>query len=579
MDMKTLKRMLVYCHPYRYLIGVSLLLALCSVVLTLVLPIMIGNTIDLMIGVNQVNMQKVIYQLGVILVIILLNVLTQWIMTRCTNKVTYQSVRDLRRDFFNKIHSLPLKYIDSKTQGDLINRVINDIDLIGDGLLHGFASLLTGVLSIIGTIGFMVSINASVALVVILLTPISLFVASYIAKKTFSLFRDQLDLRSELSGFVEESMTNLKLIKAFNYEENMKDRYIEINQRMNDNGVKSQFASALINPSTRFVNNLVYMAVGVVGGLMVVNGHFTIGQLSSFLTYATQYTKPFNEISSVIAELQTAVASAQRVFNVIDEENEEDIGKLHRKADEVVGHIVFDDVSFSYQEEKPFIEHLDIDAKPGARIALVGPTGCGKTTIINLLMRFYEVNSGRICVDNKDIVDLTRENLRSHFGMVLQDTWLFKGTIKENIAYGNASASDEEIIEASKLAHAHDFIERLSQGYDTVVEENGGNISEGQRQLLCIARIMVSKPSILILDEATSSIDTRTEKLIQEALNRIMQGRTSFIVAHRLSTIKNADQILVLKDGAIIESGTHISLLEQNGFYHELYYSQFAASE
>jgi len=472
-----------------------------------------------------------------------------------------------------------LKYIDSKTQGDLINRVINDIDLIGDGLLHGFASLLTGVLSIIGTIGFMVSINASVALVVILLTPISLFVASYIAKKTFSLFRDQLDLRSELSGFVEESMTNLKLIKAFNYEENMKDRYIEINQRMNDNGVKSQFASALINPSTRFVNNLVYMAVAVVGGLMVVNRHFTIGQLSSFLTYATQYTKPFNEISSVIAELQTAVASAQRVFNVIDEENEEDIGKLHRKADEVVGHIVFDDVSFSYQEEKPFIEHLDIDAKPGARIALVGPTGCGKTTIINLLMRFYEVNSGRICVDNKDIVDLTRENLRSHFGMVLQDTWLFKGTIKENIAYGNASASDEEIIEASKLAHAHDFIERLSQGYDTVVEENGGNISEGQRQLLCIARIMVSKPSILILDEATSSIDTRTEKLIQEALNRIMQGRTSFIVAHRLSTIKNADQILVLKDGAIIESGTHISLLEQNGFYHELYYSQFAASE
>jgi len=579
MDMKTLKRMLVYCHPYRYLIGVSLLLALCSVVLTLVLPIMIGNTIDLMIGVNQVNMRKVIYQLGVILVIVLLNALTQWIMTRCTNKVTYQSVRDLRRDFFNKIHSLPLKYIDSKTQGDLINRVINDIDLIGDGLLHGFASLLTGVLSIIGTIGFMVSINASVALVVILLTPISLFVASYIAKKTFLLFRDQLDLRSELSGFVEESMTNLKLIKAFNYEENMKDRYIEINQRMNDNGVKSQFASALINPSTRFVNNLVYMAVGVVGGLMVVNGHFTIGQLSSFLTYATQYTKPFNEISSVIAELQTAVASAQRVFNVIDEENEEDIGKLHRKADEVVGHIVFDDVSFSYQEEKPFIEHLDIDAKPGARIALVGPTGCGKTTIINLLMRFYEVNSGRICVDNKDIVDLTRENLRSHFGMVLQDTWLFKGTIKENIAYGNASASDEEIIEASKLAHAHDFIERLSQGYDTVVEENGGNISEGQRQLLCIARIMVSKPSILILDEATSSIDTRTEKLIQEALNRIMQGRTSFIVAHRLSTIKNADQILVLKDGAIIESGTHISLLEQNGFYHELYYSQFAASE
>jgi len=579
MDMKTLKRMLVYCHPYRYLIGVSLLLALCSVVLTLVLPIMIGNTIDLMIGVNQVNMRKVIYQLGVILVIVLLNALTQWIMTRCTNKVTYQSVRDLRRDFFNKIHSLPLKYIDSKTQGDLINRVINDIDLIGDGLLHGFASLLTGVLSIIGTIGFMVSINASVALVVILLTPISLFVASYIAKKTFSLFRDQLDLRSELSGFVEESMTNLKLIKAFNYEENMKDRYIEINQRMNDNGVKSQFASALINPSTRFVNNLVYMAVGVVGGLMVVNGHFTIGQLSSFLTYATQYTKPFNEISSVIAELQTAVASAQRVFNVIDEENEEDIGKLHRKADEVVGHIVFDDVSFSYQEEKPFIEHLDIDAKPGARIALVGPTGCGKTTIINLLMRFYEVNSGRICVDNKDIVDLTRENLRSHFGMVLQDTWMFKGTIKENIAYGNTSASDAEIIEASKLAHAHDFIERLPQGYDTVVEENGGNISEGQRQLLCIARIMVSRPSILILDEATSSIDTRTEKLIQEALNRIMQGRTSFIVAHRLSTIKNADQILVLKDGAIIESGTHISLLEQNGFYHELYYSQFAASE
>jgi len=579
MDMKTLKRMLVYCHPYRYLIGVSLLLALCSVVLSLVLPIMIGNTIDLMIGVNQVNMRKVIYQLGVILVIVLLNALTQWIMTRCTNKVTYQSVRDLRRDFFSKIHSLPLKYIDSKTQGDLINRVINDIDLIGDGLLHGFASLLTGVLSIIGTIGFMVSINASVALVVILLTPISLFVASYIAKKTFSLFRDQLDLRSELSGFVEESMTNLKLIKAFNYEENMKDRYIEINQRMNDNGVKSQFASALINPSTRFVNNLVYMAVGVVGGIMVVNGHFTIGQLSSFLTYATQYTKPFNEISSVIAELQTAVASAQRVFNVIDEENEEDTGKLHRKADEVVGHIVFDDVSFSYQEEKPFIEHLDIDAKPGARIALVGPTGCGKTTIINLLMRFYEVNSGRICVDNKDIVDLTRENLRSHFGMVLQDTWLFKGTIKENIAYGNASASDEEIIEASKLAHAHDFIERLVQGYDTVVEENGGNISEGQRQLLCIARIMVSKPSILILDEATSSIDTRTEKLIQEALNRIMQGRTSFIVAHRLSTIKNADQILVLKDGAIIESGTHISLLEQNGFYHELYYSQFAASE
>jgi ABC-type multidrug transport system, ATPase and permease components len=575
MNKKTLKRIICYCKPYKIYLVLSVIFAIISVVFTLILPIVIGDTIDLMIGYKQVNLKQLINQIIFIGIIVISGAFFQYLMTRCTNKITYQSIRDLRRDYFDKLQKLPLKYVDSKLQGDFINRMLGDIDLIGEGLLTGFASLLTGIMIIIGTIIFMLSINISVALLVIIMTPLSLLVASFIAKKTFDLFKEQLDLRSELGGYVEEHISNLKLIKAFSYEDRAVEKYKEINERMNANGVKSQFASALINPSARFINNLVYMAVGVLGGLLVINRSLSIGQLSSFLTYATQYTKPFNEISGVIAEFQTALASAQRVFEVLDQKNQEDKGNYFLDNNKIKGNVSFKNVDFSYNLSNPFIKDLSFEVLKGQKIALVGPTGCGKTTIINLLMRFYEVNKGLIEVDGIDIKKLSMESLRSCFGMVLQDTWMFKGSVKENIAYGNPNASDEEIIKASKLAYAHHFIEQLPLGYDSIIEENGGNISDGQKQLLCIARIMLSKPAILILDEATSNIDTRTELLVQQAFSEMMQDKTSFIVAHRLSTIKNADLILVLKDGVIIESGKHDELLNYHGFYHYLYHSQF----
>ncbi len=553
---------------------------------------------------------------------IILGALFQWLMSLCTNIVTQKTVKDLRTTAFNKINEVPLKYIDSNPHGDIINRVVNDIDLISDGLLQGFTQLFTGIVTIVGTLLFMLSINVSIALVVVLVTPLSLFVASFIAKKSHNSFKVQSATRGELSGYIEEMLGNQKVVKAFSYEDEAEEKFKEINARLYESGVKSQFYSSLTNPSTRFVNGIVYAAVGVIGALLAIKGKLTIGDISCFLSYANQYTKPFNEISGVVTELQTAFASAKRVFNLLDElpetpedkdaislvkadgyleinnvnfsysENKKLIENLNLnnlldelpetpedkdaislvKAD---GYLEINNVNFSYSENKKLIENLNLKVKPGNRIAIVGPTGCGKTTIINLLMRFYDVTSGEIKVDNTNIIHLTREGLRRNFGMVLQDTWLYSGTVKENIAYGKTDATDEEIIEAAKAAHAHNFIMRLPNGYDTLINDDGSNISQGQKQLLCIARVMLTKPPMLILDEATSSIDTRTEIYIQKAFDKMMEGRTSFIVAHRLSTIKEADLILVMNAGKIIEQGKHEQLLAANGFYANLYNSQF----
>lgn len=492
-----------------------------------------------------------------------------------TNIVTQKTVKDLRIASFSKINEVPLRYIDSNPHGDIINRVVNDIDLISDGLLQGFTQLFTGIVTIVGTLLFMLSINVSIALVVVLVTPLSLFVASFIAKKSHNSFKVQSATRGELSGYIEEMLGNQKVVKAFSYEDEAEEKFKEINARLYESGVKSQFYSSLTNPSTRFVNGIVYAAVGIIGALLAIKGKLTIGDISCFLSYANQYTKPFNEISGVVTELQTAFASAKRVFNLLDElpETPEDKDAISLvKAD---GYLEINNVNFSYSENKKLIENLNLKVKPGNRIAIVGPTGCGKTTIINLLMRFYDVTSGEIKVDNTNITHLTREGLRRNFGMVLQDTWLYSGTVKENIAYGKADATDEEIIEAAKAAHAHNFIMRLPNGYDTLINDDGSNISQGQKQLLCIARVMLTKPPMLILDEATSSIDTRTEIYIQKAFDKMMEGRTSFIVAHRLSTIKEADRILVMNAGKIIEQGKHEQLLAANGFYANLYNSQF----
>ncbi len=574
MNRKIIKRLLTYCKPYQLIIIVIFVLSFFSVCLTLLTPVLFGRAIDLLIGINQVDFNALIVQLMIIVGVIVVCVLVQWLLGQFTNKITYSIANDLRDKVFEKLHLLPLKYIDSHPHGDIIGRVINDIDLIGNGLLQSFTSLFTGVVTIIGTIIIMCLINLSIAIVVIVLTPLSLLVASIIVKRTHAYFKEQLELRGEMNGYIEEMIGNQRLIKAFNYEETNEKRFQEINQRMHVSGVKSQFYGALINPTTRIVNSLVYGAVGVFGAISVLNGHFTVGLLSSFLTYANQYTKPFNEISSVMTEMQTALAASQRVFNLLDEQNESFVVNP-QIVNDIQGKVTLKDVCFSYEPNVSLIKDLNLKVKSGQTVAIVGKTGCGKTTLINLLMRFYDQNNGIITIDDVDTLKMNRDYLRKLYGMVLQESWIFKGTIKENIAYGKSDADDEEIIAAAKKARVHKFIIKLPNGYETMIEEDGGNLSQGQKQLICIARIMLTKPPMLILDEATSSIDTRTELQIQEAFDIMMEGRTTFIVAHRLSTIKNADIILFMDKGRILEQGTHQELLDKQGYYYNLYNSQF----
>lgn len=575
MNTKILKRILSYTRPYKKFIFIAFISAIINITLTLLTPILIGRGVDFIVGKNNVDFYKLLNILILLLISIIFSALFQLIMTRCTNIVSYKTIKDLRIDVFNKLNELPLKFIDSNSHGSIINGVINDIEIISDGLLQGFSQLFTGVITIVGTLIFMLSINIKIALIVVVITPLSLFTASTIAKHCHSMFRKQSEVRSELTGYVEEMIGNQKVVKAFSYEDRSIESFEEINKRLYKYGQKAQFYSALTNPVTRFVNGIVYAAVGIVGALSAINGNLSIGNLSAFLSYANQYTKPFNEISGVITELQAAFASANRVFKILDEEPEVQDKSTAIELENSEGSVYINNLCFSYNKDKSLIENFNLKVNPGERIAIVGPTGCGKTTLINLLMRFYNINSGEIKIDNINIDNITRKSTRGLYGMVLQDTWLFSGTVRDNIAYGKEDATLEEVIEAAKSAHAHKFIMKLPKGYDTVLSEDS-SLSQGPKQLLCIARVMLSKPPMLILDEATSSIDTRTEIYIQKAFNKLMEGRTSFIVAHRLSTIKEADLILVMKDGKIIEQGNHKELLKENGFYANLYNSQFA---
>lgn len=571
----TIRRILNYIGVYKWLVLLSVILAAVTVALTLYAPILVGEGVDLILGPGNVDFQGLLAVLKKIAVVVALTALTQWLMNHMNNQITYHVVQDIRVKAFQHIQELPLKYLDSHPYGDIISRLIADIDQFSEGLLMGFTQLFTGVLTIIGTLGFMLAVNPVITAVVVLVTPLSLFVAAFIARKTFSMFQLQSQTRGELTTLVDEMIGNEKVVQAFGYEKEAQARFEEINERLRGYSLRAIFFSSITNPATRFVNSMVYASVGAAGAFAAIRGFLSVGQLSIFLSYANQYTKPFNEISGVVTELQNALACAARVFALMDEpafEPEDEDAVELKQAD---GSVALENVSFSYQPEVPLIEELNLDVKPGQRIALVGPTGCGKTTIINLLMRFYDVQKGAIRVSGTDIRHMTRESLRESYGMVLQETWLKSGTIRENIAYGRPDASEEEIIQAAKDAHAHSFIRRMPQGYDTVLSEDGGNLSQGQRQLLCIARVMLCNPAMLILDEATSSIDTRTEIRIQKAFAAMMKGRTSFIVAHRLSTIQEADVILVMKDGHIIEQGTHESLLARHGFYAELYNSQF----
>ncbi len=572
----TLKRILNYIGIYKWLVLLSLVLAGVTVATTLYAPILIGNGVDLIVGQDQVDFAGLFVILRKVAIVICITAGAQWLMNHINNKITFQVVKDIRTKAFNHLEELPLSYLDSHQDGDIISRIIADIDQFSDGLLMGFTQLFTGVLTILGTLGFMLIVNPIITLVVVLVTPLSLFVASFIAKKTFSMFKLQSQTRGEMTSLVNEMIGNEKVVQAFGYEDEAQKRFEEINSRLQKCSLRAIFFSSITNPSTRFVNSMVYASVGVVGAFAAIRGMLSVGQLSIFLSYANQYTKPFNEISGVVTELQNALACAARVLELIDEPafKAEDADAV--TLDHVDGSVTLDHVKFSYVPEVPLIEDLNLDVKPGQRIALVGPTGCGKTTIINLLMRFYDVNDGSIKVSGTDIRHATRKSLRASYGMVLQETWLKSGTIRENICYGKPDATEEEMIQAAKSAHAHSFIKRMPQGYDTVISEDGGNLSQGQKQLLCIARVMLCLPPMLILDEATSSIDTMTEIRIQKAFATMMQGRTSFIVAHRLSTIREADVILVMKDGHIIEQGNHESLLAKNGFYATLYNSQFA---
>lgn len=571
-----LARILQYAKPYRNYLFFAFISAFISVVVSLFIPVLIGRAIDVIVGKGNVDFNSLISILIVIAVAIAISAVFQWIMTYCTNKITFLSVRDLRMAAFDKLIQVPLRYIDGTSHGNIMNTMINDIDQISDGLLQGFAQLFTGVITIVGTLVIMLFVNFKIALIVIIMTPLSMVVASFISKRTYNKFKEQSSIRGELGGYIEEVIGNQKVVTAFCYEERAQEKFEEINHRLYDCGVMAQFYSSLTNPCTRFLNGLVYAVVAIIGALSVIGGAFSVGQLSSFLTYANQYTKPFNEISGVIAELQSAFASARRVFTLLDQEIEVDAEEQEGSTNKTtVGKVDLDKVSFSYNKEVSLIEDWSLAVKPGQRIAIVGPTGCGKTTVINLLMRFYDVDGGSIQVDNRDIKTMSREELRRNYGMVLQETWLFHGTVRENIAYGKENATMDEIIAAAKGAHAHSFIKRLPNGYDTVISEEGDNISQGQKQLLCIARIMLTKPPMLILDEATSNIDTRTEINIQKAFKKLMEGRTSFIIAHRLSTIKDADRILVMDKGRIIEQGSHEELLVRGGYYAKLYNSQF----
>ncbi len=584
---ETLVKVLKYMKPYRFLLIVAIVMAAVSVVFTLYLPILTGDAVDVLlqflpsaretadVGAAWVTLRQLLVKMGVV---ILLTAAAQWIMSLCNNHIVYSIIEDIREKAFDKLQKVPLKYLDGHSHGDIMSRVVADVDTFADGLLLGFTQLFTGVITILGTLLFMLSENVGITIVVVVITPVSLFVASFIAKKTFKMFQLQSTTRGEQTTLINEMITNHKEVKAFGREAAVMEDFDEINGRLEKCSLRAIFFSSLTNPCTRFVNSLVYMGVGLTGSLAVIRGGLTVGQLTCFLSYANQYTKPFNEISGVITELQNALACAARIFELIEEEPQLPDAEDARVLTDVEGAVSLNNVSFSYSKDRKLIEDLNLNVKPGQRIAIVGPTGCGKTTIINLLMRFYDVDGGSISVEGTDIRDITRKSLRTSYGMVLQETWLKQGTIRDNIIVGKPDATDEEVIAAAKASHAHSFIRRLPDGYDTVISEDGGSLSQGQKQLLCITRVMLCLPPMLILDEATSSIDTRTEIRIQKAFSTMMEGRTSFIVAHRLSTIQNADVILVMKDGHIIEQGNHEELLEKKGFYAELYNSQFTVA-
>ena len=572
----TMKRVLKYIRKYTPALVLSLLLAGLTVLLTLYIPILTGNAVDLIIGKGQVDMPGIFSIMKKIAIAMIITAVGQWVMNTCNNYITYHVIRDIRTDAFAKLEILPLKYLDAHAYGDIVSRVIADVDTFADGLLMGFTQLFTGALTILCTLGFMLVTNVPITLVVVCITPVSFLVAKFIATKTYSMFKEQSETRGEQTSLIEEMIDNQKIVNTFSRGEAVKSKFGEINGRLQKCSLKAIFFSSITNPATRFVNSLVYAGVGVFGALVAIKGGISVGRLSCFLSYANQYTKPFNEISGVVTELQNAFVCAGRIFELIDEEPQVPDAADARVLEEAQGNVDLKDVYFQYVPEKKLIQNFNLQVKPGQRVAIVGPTGCGKTTVINLLMRFYDVNSGSIKVDGTDIRDITRGSLRTNYGMVLQETWLRSGTIRDNICMGKPDATEEEIIRAAKASHAHGFIKRLPKGYDTVITEDGGSLSQGQKQLLCITRVMLCLPPMLILDEATSSIDTRTEIKIQNAFATMMEGRTSFIVAHRLSTIQSADVILVMKDGNIIEQGNHETLLAQGGFYANLYNSQFA---
>ncbi len=576
----TMKKVLEYLRPYMGLVALSVLLAAVTVALTLYVPVLIGRAIDLIVGPGQVDMPGILRLILRIAIVVAATAAVQWVVNTINNKITFQVVRDVRAQAFAKLQILPLSYIDSHPTGEIVSRVIADVDQFADGLLLGFTQLFTGVVTILGTLGFMISIRPGIALVVVLLTPLSFVVARFIATHTYSYFRQQSETRGEQTAFIDEMIGNQKVVKAFGHEQQNVERFDEINERLEKCSLQAIFYSSLTNPCTRFVNNVVYAGVALAGALVCVacgGAGFTVGSLSALLSYANQYTKPFNEISGVVTELQNALACASRIFQLIAEPPQTPDAPDARVLKDAQGQVEMKDVSFSYVPDRKLIEALNLSVKPGQHVAIVGPTGCGKTTLINLLMRFYDVNGGAIRVDGTDVRQITRASLRANYGMVLQETWLKSGTIRENLVMGKPDATDKEVIAAARACHAHSFIKRLPQGYDTVIGEDGGRLSQGQKQLLCITRIMLCLPPMLILDEATSSIDTRTELKIQHAFTTMMDGRTTFIVAHRLSTIREADVILVMRDGSIVEMGSHEALLQRNGFYAKLYNSQFAA--
>lgn len=572
----TIKRVGKLLLPYLHYLILSLVFAVITVGFTLYAPILIGDAVDFIVGKGQVDFGKILQILVKLAVIIGVTSMAQWLMNLCNNQITYRVVKDVRMNAFEHLQKLPLKYVDSHPYGETISRIITDVEQFSDGLLMGFSQLFTGVVTIAGTLAFMLSINVKISLIVIFITPLSLFVASFVAKKTYNMFKIQSETRAQMISLVDEMVGNQKVVQAFGYGKRSLERFDTINEELKTCSIRAIFFSSITNPSTRFVNGLVYSGVGIFGAVLAMQGVITVGQLSCFLTYANQYTKPFNEISSVLTEIQNAFACAKRVFDFIDEEVETKDKEGALILQQTDGSMELQHISFSYRKDTPLLKDLNLHVKQGQKVAIVGPTGCGKTTLINLLMRFYDIDAGKIYVSGHDVKEITKDSLRANFGMVLQDTWLKSGTIAENIAYGKPEATRAEIIEAAKAAHAHGFIKRMSDGYDTVISEDGGNLSQGQKQLLCIARVMLKLPPILILDEATSSIDTRTEIKIQEAFQKMMERRTSFIVAHRLSTIKEADIILVMKDGNIVEQGNHEELLARNGFYAKLYQSQFA---